>query len=123
MCEDVSAAYGPDGRVRRERFKGFSKAQTQGFYKANEMMAAEKKEANVQGKEDAAWLAHSQQLASLIEASEAEKKFEAKEVSAQHRAALEAQAAEQKRREAESKANRFGAVGSGYFDGFGTSVR
>jgi hypothetical protein len=109
--------------VRRDGFKGFSKAQTQGFYKENEALAAEKRAADDAGQQDAAWFAHSQQLASLIEAAEAERAYEARATAATHRAALEAQAAEQKEREAASKANRFGGVGAGYFDGFGTSVR
>ena len=123
LCEDVRGAYGADGRVRRDAFKGYSQAQLALFYKENEALAVEKREAGALAKQDAAWAAHSKQLAALIEASEAEKAMDLRLAAAEHRAALESQAAEQKDRAAAAKASRFGSVGAGYFDGFGTSVR
>jgi conjugal transfer/entry exclusion protein len=72
---------------------------------------------------DKAFEAQSQLLSGLVQRAESEREFQARQATAQHRQYLLEQGEEQARRRAAAKEDRFGAVGKGYFDGFGTSVR
>jgi len=124
MCEDTGVAALGDGGVRREHFKGYSKAQIAQFYKENQQMLEEKAGAKeAEAAEEALWTSQTSHLNKMIEAHEAEsaaqKRFEAME----HKAAILQQAEVEKARKKQAELDKYGSVQAGYFDGFGTSVR
>lgn len=124
LCEDTSVAFQTtDGRVRRDGFKGYSKDQVGVFYQQNQELIKSRKADREAADQDAAWAEHSQTLRYLMEESEAERRQQGKQALMEQRSAVVAQADEERRRRTEREADRFGAIGAGYFDGFGKSVR
>jgi len=93
------------------------------FYAENDVLVAEKAARKAADSTEGAWAAHSANLNAVIERVEAERKANARLAVGDHAATIAAQRGEQAALRAKEKADRFGAVGAGFFDGFGTSVR
>jgi hypothetical protein len=109
--------------VRRDGFKGYSKDQVALFYKENDDLIKKKIADKAANDQDAAWAEHSSTLRYLMEESEAQRRAQAQAAMMEQRAFVQKQAEEERLRKTQREADRFGAVGAGYFDGFGTSVR
>ena len=124
LCEDSGRAFESlDGRVVRDMFKGYSKDQTAAFYAANDEMVAQKAAAKAASADEKAWASHAANLSQLIEEAEADKAMQRRANVMDHAADIAAQRDEQVAQRAAERAGRFGSVGAGFFDGFGTSVR
>jgi len=124
LCEDTSVAFKTsDGRVRRDGFKGYSKDQVALFYKENSDLIEKKKADQAANDQEAAWVEHSSTLRYLMEENEAQRRAQAQSALMDQRTFVQKQAEEERLRKTQREADRFGSVGPGYFDGFGTSVR
>jgi hypothetical protein len=111
-------------RVRPDHFKGFNKAQTMYIYKKNEELVGHNKDAKAEERAEAdAWANHTKQVVRMMEQNEEYSRNQtayrnqvvAEEIGEQRRV--------QQERKEQSRADKFGAINGGYFDGFGTSCR
>mmetsp|Transcript_70460 Transcript_70460/g.132583 ORF Transcript_70460/g.132583 Transcript_70460/m.132583 type:complete len:106 (-) Transcript_70460:210-527(-) len=104
-------------------FKGYSKDQTRLFYLENEKLVAEKRALRDHENDDSAWTKHASSIATLIERAEIETEADRRAARYDQADFLKAQANENADRRLNDKRDRFGTVGKGFFDGFGTTVR
>ena len=126
LCEDTSAMISAMGenRIRRDHFKGFSKAQIQQIYLENQRVCEEK--AGIQGadaEEEAVLALQQEELRKLVEEAEYEQMQQQRAVQADHKAILEAQREEQAAMRATEKKESKGHIQGGLMDGFGCSWR
>lgn len=126
LCEDTSAMISAMGenRIRRDHFKGFSKAQIQQIYLENQRVCEEK--AGIQGAdadEEAVLALQQEELRKLVEEAEYEQMQQQRAVQADHKAILEAQREEQAAMRATEKKESKGHIQGGLMDGFGCSWR
>ena len=121
---DVAKSAVADYRVRPDHFKGFSKAQTDYIYKKNGKLVQDNLDTRAgEAAEAAGWAAHTDQVVRMMEAAEQADKDSAKELEMERDTEIQRQREEGRERKEESRRDRFGAVGGGFFDGFGRSCR
>jgi len=126
LCEDTSVAKSAvaDTRVRRDHFKGFSKAQTKMFYKENEQGLQAKMQKRADDSDALAQYATEQELLlKMLEEQELVASSDARDGRLEQRHFLEEQRAQEMARRSDERTGRFGGISSGLFDGFGCSHR
>ena len=127
LCEDTSVQVSALGaaRVRRDHFKGFSKAQTHSIYLENQAVLEEKHQlAEAKRLDDANYAAQGDDLRKLVEEVEYANATSQRELAAQHKAYLMQQREEQAQMRAAEKNEGKGAImEGGLMSGFGVSWR
>ena len=94
------------------------------IYKQNEVDVRIKEERRQQEKEiEAAWASHQNNVLRMMEASEQGNKEQVEYLNKIQANALSVQREELKMKQEYAKKDKFGAVGNGFFDKFGTSCR
>jgi len=113
-----------DHRVRPDHFKGFSNDQVQLLVKGNADVLAEKMAAKKEAEmKEAEWNEYQEDLLRAAEELDRQKDEEKREQIRQQNEELQAQREELKKKQEQMKRDRFGAIGQGFFQGFGTSCR
>jgi len=113
-----------DYRVRPDNFKGYNKEQIAYIFKGNQkvqMDQMEQKQKEIE--EDMAWAAHQENVSRVMEASEQQDKEHRDYMNKLQTEDIQRQRAELKAKQQKMKEDKFGAIGEGFFQGFGTSCR
>jgi len=111
-------------RLRPDHFKGYNKEQRLYIFKDNERVHREKIQADERNAdEEMAWAAHQERVSRMMEAAEQQDKEHKDYINQVQAQDLEEQTIELKAKQQKMKEDKFGAIGEGFFQGFGTSCR
>lgn len=113
-----------DCQARPDHFKRLRKDQIKSIYESNALLAAERDKCQKQEqKYEEDWAKHEAEVIRQMEDHEAEKQQIVMEENRQQGEELESQREELKQKQLMMKKDRFGSIGSGFFERFGTSCR
>eukprot|EP00568_Trieres_chinensis_P004069 CAMPEP_0183294386 /NCGR_PEP_ID=MMETSP0160_2-20130417/2748_1 /TAXON_ID=2839 ORGANISM="Odontella Sinensis, Strain Grunow 1884" /NCGR_SAMPLE_ID=MMETSP0160_2 /ASSEMBLY_ACC=CAM_ASM_000250 /LENGTH=336 /DNA_ID=CAMNT_0025455705 /DNA_START=123 /DNA_END=1130 /DNA_ORIENTATION=+ len=126
LSEDTNFAKSASSphRYRPDHFKGFSKDQIQAIYNENDRVIEEKgKNLALKRQEEEEWSLYQGSVVQKLEEIEIERQKFICEQNRLQAAEIEQQRKELKAKQARMQKERFGSIGEGFFQGFGTSCR
>ncbi len=126
FCEETDFAKSAlsDNRVRPDHFKGFSPKKSKAIIDANVSVAAEKEyHTRMELQREEEWAAQQAEMIQKMEEIEKAKQLVIEEDNLIQAKTLKAQREELKEKQANMEKERFGAIGNGFFQKFGTSCR
>lgn len=126
FCEDTDYAQSAlsDTRVRPDHFKGFTPEKTKSIFDANASVVVEKEVATKRENElEQEWAEHQSEMIKKMEEMELARNLLIEKDNQVQAETIALQREELKRRQREMGRDKFGEIGIGFFQKFGTSCR
>ena len=93
------------------------------FKKNDDLITDHRRKQQEDAAQEKMWADHTDHVVRLMEQNELQNRAAVREQNYQQNAEIQRQREELRQRKEESRKDAFGAIGSGFFDGFGTSCR